>query len=178
MTEFTTDTIFQALKSPLAVVDNEDRRGQIEAYVEAARMPLERSVFDLLSQFADTVNAEVSAHYDLSLGYRPGVLDLQVRAREPSEPTEEVWSLAEGGEVEKITLRIPGELKELATEAAARAGLSVNAWFVRVLARALRSAESIEPPAPPSPPPGPRGLGRHGHHGPGQRLTGWVGPES
>ena len=36
MTEFTTDSIFQALKSLLAVVDNDERRRQIEAYIEAA----------------------------------------------------------------------------------------------------------------------------------------------
>jgi hypothetical protein len=174
MTEFTTDSIFEALKRPLALVDNPERRGQLEAYVDAARVPLERSVFDLLSRFAETVNGSVVAHYEVVLSYRPGVLDLDVRAREPGEPTEEVWSLAEG-EVEKITLRIPGELKELATEAAAKAGLSVNSWFVRVLARALRSAEA--------PPPDERDW-RHGHRGrhgppgrPGQRLSGWVGPE-
>ena len=78
------------------------------------------------------------------------------------------------GEVEKITLRIPAELKDLATEAAAKAGLSVNSWFVRVLARALRSAETPEPPQPPR---------RHWPHEPpqrpgrGQRLSGWVGPD-
>lgn len=173
MTEFRIDAIFEALKSPLGVIDNAERRQQLEDYIEAARLPLERSVFDLLSQFAETVNAQVAAHYQVALGYRPGVLDLEVRATEPSEPAGEVWSLAEG-EVEKITLRIPAELKDLATEAAARAGLSVNSWFVRVLARALRSAEAPEPPAEER---------RWGHeaHGPpgrpGQRLTGWVGPE-
>ncbi len=176
MTEFTTDSIFQALKTPLGVIDNPERRSQLEGYIEAARVSLERAVFDLLSQFSQAVNAEVSAHYEIALAYRPGVLDLEVRAREPAEPTEEVWSLAEG-EVEKITLRLPAELKELATEAAAKAGLSVNSWFVRVLARALRSAEAPEPPPPPGRwPRGPHaGHARHG--GPGQKLTGWVGPE-
>ncbi|OGO51909.1 MAG: hypothetical protein A2148_04465 [Chloroflexi bacterium RBG_16_68_14] len=165
--EFTTESIFQALKSPLGVIDNAERRKQLEGYIEAARLALERSVFDLLSRFAQAVNGQVSAHYEVDLSYRPGVLELDVRAREPSEPVGEVWSLAEG-EVEKITLRIPAELKDLATEAAARAGLSVNAWFVRVLARALRAAEAPEPPAD---------LRRGPPGRPGQRLTGWVGTE-
>jgi hypothetical protein len=171
MTEFTTESIFEALKSPLGIVDNEERRSQLEGYIEAARLPLERSVSDLLSQFSEAVNGEVSAHYEVTLGYRPGVLDLEVRAREPSEPPEEVWSLAEG-EVEKITLRIPAELKDLATEAAAKASLSVNAWFVRVLARALRSAEGLEPPAME------RHSRREHRHSHGRRVTGWVGPDS
>ncbi len=167
MTEFTTEPIFEALQSPLGVLDSPERRQQLEGYVEAARLPLDRSVFDLLSRLAEAVNAEVSTHYQVALGYRPGVLELEVRATEPSEPAGEVWSLAEG-EVEKITLRIPAELKDLATEAAAKAGLSVNAWFVRVLARALRSAEAPEPPAD---------ARRRRHERPGQKLTGWVGPE-
>ena len=169
--EFTTESIFQALKSPLGLIDNAERRKQLEDYIEAARLPLERAVFDLLSQFAETVNGEVAAHYEVTLSYRPGVLNLSVRATEPSGPTGETWTLAEG-EVEKITLRIPAELKDLATEAAARVGLSVNSWFVRVLARALRSAEGPEPSAEEWP----RGRpGRHGRHG--RRLSGWVGPE-
>ena len=162
--EFTTESIFQALKSPLAVVDSPERRTQLEDYVDAARLPLERSVFDLLSNFAEAVDSEVSSHYQVTLSYRPGVLDLQVRASEPAEQPEETWSLAEG-EVEKITLRIPAELKDLASEAAAKSGLSVNSWFVRVLARALRRAEEPEE--------------RHRRRGRRrQRLTGWVGPET
>jgi len=174
MTQFTTDPIFDALKSTLGVIDNAERRKQLESFVDAARLSLERSVFDLLSRFADDVNGQVSAHYDVRLSYRPGVLELDVRPREPSEPAGETWSMAEG-EVEKITLRIPAELKELATEAAAKAGLSVNTWFVRVLARAVRGSEAPEPPPPSS-----RRWPHESHrtHGrTGQRLSGWAGPE-
>jgi len=173
MAEFRTDAIFDALKSLLRVIDNEERRKQVESYIDAARLPLDRAILDLLSNFAEAVNGQVSAHYHIALNYRDGALELDVRQTGPGEAADEVWSAAEG-EVEKITLRIPGELKELATEAAARAGLSVNSWFVRVLARAVRSSEAPEPPADE-----PR-HGRHGHQGrqgPGQRLSGWVGPE-
>jgi hypothetical protein len=173
MTEFTTDSIFAALKSLLTVVDNEERRKQIESYIDAARSPLERAVFDLLSRFAESVNEQVAAHYRINLSYRPGLLDVAVRAIEKGEPAEDVvWSLSEG-DVEKVTLRIPAELKELATEAAAQASLSANSWFLRVLARALRNAEVSEPAEEE----GSRRHGRHGRHGPGQRLSGWVGPE-
>lgn len=172
MTEFTTESVYEALRSLLGIVDSPERRKQVEDYIEAARMPLDSSVSELLSRFTDAINTEVSAHYDVSLGYRPGVLNLEVRAREPSEQAEETWSLGEG-EVEKITLRIPAELKELATEAAAKAGLSVNSWFVRVLARALRSAQGLEPPEPPE-----TGRRRRRRGRPGQRLSGWIGPQT
>ena len=175
MTEFTTESIFQSLKSLLAVVDNEERRKQIEGYIEAARPQLERAVFDLLSKFAEALNEQVGAHYKINLSYRAGLLDVEVRPVETGEAREDVvWSLAEG-DVEKITLRIPAELKELATEAAAKASLSANSWFLRMLARSLRESEMPEPPDERT-----RRHGRHGREGrrgPGGRLSGWVGPE-
>ena len=167
MTEFTTDSIIDALKSPLGVIDNPERRGQIEDYIEAARLPLERAVFDLLSQFAESVNDEVSAHYQVTLSYRSGVLDLTVQAAEANEPDDAAWSMADG-EVEKITLRIPAELKELAAEAASQASLSANSWFVKTLSRHLRKVDASELA---------RHRGRHGRHQRGQKLSGWVGGE-
>jgi hypothetical protein len=167
MTEFTTGGVFQALREPLVLIESPERRQQIEQYIEAARVPLERAVFDLLSSFAEAVDDAVSAHYRVTLAYRPGVLTLEVRPQEPAGVGGETWILDEG-EVEKLTLRLPSELKDLATEAAARMGLSLNAWFIRMLARALQSAG-----APPSEGTSER-TGRRRR--PGSRLTGWVGP--
>ena len=171
--EFRTDAIFEALRTPLGLVDDPERRRQLEAYIEAARPPLERAVTDLLSQFVDAANEQCRAHYELSLSYRRGALDLEIRAREASEPGEAPWAFVEG-DVEKITLRIPAELKDLAMDAASKASLSANAWFVRMLARSVRGTEA--PPEPPEPESYRRG--RHERRrGPGQRLSGWVGPE-
>jgi hypothetical protein len=172
MTEFRTDEIFSTLKSLLRVIDNEEKRRQIESYIDAAQVPVERAVFDLLSHFAEAVDGQVAGHYHVSLSYRPGVLDLDVRPSEPGETRGEDWSSMPEGEVEKITLRIPAELKELATEAASRAGLSVNSWFVRMLARAVRSSDV----------PDRDDRSRHERYhrrgpGGGQRLSGWFGPE-
>ena len=171
MTEFKTDDIFEALKSQLAVIDNPEREQQITDYIEAARVNVERSVFDLLSKFADAVNQEVSAHYEVKLNYKPGVLDLEVRQREDAEPAEEAWSMSDG-EVEKITIRVPAELKELAADCAKKASISANSWFVRQLARSVRGSEidvKVET----------RGRRHRGRRkGPGGKLSGWVGPES
>ncbi len=166
--ELKVDSIIDALKSPLGIIDNPERRSQIEDYIEAARLPLERAVFDLLSQFAESVNDEVSAHYQVTLSYRAGVLDLAVQAAEAAEPDGAAWSMADG-EVEKITLRIPAELKELAAEAASQASLSANSWFVKTLSRHLRKVD-------PSESGGRRGR-RGRHHQGGQKLSGWVGGE-
>ena len=76
------------------------------------------------------------------------------------------------GEVEKITIRVPAELKEMAAEAAKKASISANSWFVRQMARSVRSSDidvTVEK----------RGRRRQGRRkGRGGKLSGWVGPES
>ena len=175
--EFRTEAVFDALKSPLSLVEDAEKRQAFERYVEAARFPLERAVFDLLSELVAAVDARVSAHYSLRLAYQPGALQLHVEEkpqvqREHGEPDESEWATIDG-DTEKITIRIPAELKDLATQAAANAGVSANSWFIRVLARSLRGTEGPRPPWPPGPPPPPHGE----HHRGGRRLQGWFGGE-
>ncbi len=165
--EFNTDSIFEALKSPLGVIDDEKRRRQIESYIDAARLPLERAVFDLLSQFGEAVNEEVSAHYTVAFTYRSGALKLSVQPADSEEGEDAAWSMADG-EVEKVTLRIPAELKDLASEAAAQASISANSWFVKTLSRHLQKERKREE--------GQR-QGRRQRRQRGEKLSGWVGGE-
>ncbi len=168
MADISTDAIFDALKQPLALVEDEDRRRALERYVDAARIPLERAVFDLLSAVVDEINAAIKDRYEARLTYRPGGLSLEVRPTGGAGEPEIAWSLGEG-EVEKITIRIPAELKDLVVQAATRAGTSLNSWFVRTLAQAIRD---VERHAERTPPPSPERPGRQG-----SRLTGWIGGE-
>ncbi len=73
----------------------------------------------------------------------------------PPEPEE-------GGGTSRITLRLPEHLRPAIDEAAARAGLSVNAWLVRVISAALAPGERDRRP----------GAGEARRHG--RRYTGWV----
>ena len=57
-TELRTEPVFDALKQPLALIDNDERRRGIETYIEAARTPLERAVYDLMSQMAQADRRE------------------------------------------------------------------------------------------------------------------------
>jgi hypothetical protein len=68
----------------------------------------------------------------------------------------------EGGGTSRITLRLPEHLKPRIDEAAARMGLSVNAWLVRAVAAALEVGD-------PEPRPGPGGRQQFGRN-----YTGWV----
>jgi|SRR5690349_16032624 len=56
-----------------------------------------------------------------------------------------------GGDVARITLRLPEVLKEQAERAATEEGISVNAWLVRAVAAALQGYGAW-PPGPPGPP--------------------------
>jgi hypothetical protein len=163
--ELRTEPVFDALKQPLALIESDDRRRQIEAYLEAARVPLERAIHDLMSQLVETIDEKTSERYRLRLAYRPGGLGLEIEEKVLDGDSQQ-WSALEG-DVEKITIRIPGELKDLATQAAARAGTSANSWFIKALARALRNADA------PSPPPFRDERREHGRGG--NRMTGWIG---
>ena len=176
--EFRTDPVFEALKSPLGLVEDPERRQAFERYVEAARYPLERAVFDLLSQLVTAADEQVSDRYHLRLSYTPGALKLDVEpvpGAADAESADDVPDWSADGETEKITIRIPAELKDLATQAAASAGVSANSWFVRAMARAVRAMdERPEAPRPPWPPPPPRPQepGKQG-----KKLQGWYGGE-
>jgi hypothetical protein len=170
-TELRTEPVFDALKQPLALIESDERRRQIETYIEAARVPLERAVFDLVCQVTTAVEDQVAAHYRVRLAYHTGCLALEVDQKAPAPGEEQPYSTAEG-DVEKITIRIPAELKDLAQQAASRAGTSANTWFVKALARAVRNIDVQTGTPPPRWPD--EGRGRHGR---GARLSGWVGGE-
>jgi hypothetical protein len=169
--ELRTEPIFDALKQPLALVESDERRRALETYIEAARVPLERAVHDLMSELAHAVEERLGDQYRLRLAYHPGGLTLEIDEKAQANGEEAAWATLEG-DVEKITIRIPAELKDLATQAAQRGGTSANSWFVKALARALRASEAAQ--QPPSWSQGERH--RHEDRGRrGSRFTGWVG---
>jgi hypothetical protein len=117
-----------------------------------------------------SIDEQVGEHYRIRLAYRPGGLTVEVEEK-TGNGDEARWASLEG-DIEKITIRIPAELKDLATQAAQRGGTSANSWFVKALARALRASEAAQ--QPPSWSQGERH--RHEDRGRrGARFTGWVG---
>lgn len=89
----------------------------------------------------------------------------------PSPPVPPVGDAS--GDVARITLRLPEELKETVEQAAGAEGISVNAWLVRAIGAAVAapagggSAQAPPHGAGPAPyPPGRAGLGR--------RLSGYA----
>jgi hypothetical protein len=171
-TELRIEPVFDALKQPLGLIESDERRRTIETYVEAARLPLERAVYDLMSQLATSIDERVNEHYRIRLAYRPEGLGLEIEEKihNGGEGGEEAQWTSMEGDVEKITIRIPAELKDLATQAAARAGTSANTWFIKALARAARNIEVQQSREQ-------RHTVREERRGRGSRLSGWVGGE-
>jgi hypothetical protein len=118
-----------------------------------------------MSQLVQSIDERIGEHYRVRLAYRPGGLGLEIEEK-VQDGDESRWTALEG-DVEKITIRIPAELKDLATQAAARAGTSANSWFIKALARAIRSVDAQQHQPPSS--------WRHERHGRGARFSGWVG---
>jgi hypothetical protein len=145
------------------------------ALAERLTAPLDSAVRLVLLDALSAAAAEITR--DLA----PGSVDLRLRGREPSfvvTPPPADHSLEEPGPsaadvpppvspegdegaTARISFRLAEYLKGRIEEAAAQAGLSVNAWLVRAAVAALESDD--------------RGR-RSGRRAPraGQRYTGWV----
>ena len=169
--ELRIEPVFDALKQPLGLIESDERRRAIETYVEAARLPLERAVRDLMSELVTSIDERVGEHYRIRLAYRPEGLDLEIEEKTHNGGGDDAEWAAMEGDVEKITIRIPAELKDLATQAAQRAGTSANTWFIKALARAARNMEAQQAREERRGP----GWQEERRHGRGGRLSGWVG---
>jgi hypothetical protein len=121
------------------------------------------AMLEALSAAADEITGELA----------PGSVEVRLRGRDPEfvvtappadRPVEDAPASAppppvddEEGGTTRLTLRLPNHLKPQIDEAAARSGLSVNAWLVRAVTAALQPAPASRRGSPI-----------------GQRYSGWV----
>ncbi|MEV7571210.1 toxin-antitoxin system HicB family antitoxin [Streptomyces tanashiensis] len=152
-----------------------------EAGGEEARELAERLTAPLESAARLTMLNVLSAATDeITRELAPGSVDVRLRGLDPdfvvslpptggSAPAEPeaaeplpAPSLAEGDEggTARVNLRLPAHLKTRAEEAAAREGLSVNAWLVRAVSAAVGGGTRPRTPEKPQTV--------------GQSITGWV----
>jgi hypothetical protein len=146
------------------------------ALAERLTAPLESAARLALLDALSAAAAEITR--DLA----PGSVDVRLRGREPTfvvtlppadEPFESPAGPAEGGAapaappegdeggMSRVNFRLSEHLKTRIEDAAAREGLSVNGWLVRIAAAAVQSPDDV------------RDQGRRAPRG-GQRFTGWV----
>ncbi|PKW14613.1 toxin-antitoxin system HicB family antitoxin [Saccharopolyspora spinosa] len=155
--------------SVAAEVGGEDARALAERLTTPLESAIRLTLLDALSSAVDEITRDLA----------PGSVDLRLRGGEPefvvtAPPTDQAFE-AEGGQsapaevrlaleadegaMSRINVRMPERLKVRVEEAAAREGLSVNAWLVRAAAAAVEPAER----------PAGHSAGRRG-----QRYTGWA----
>jgi hypothetical protein len=148
--------------------------GEARALAERLTAPLESA---LRLTLLEALSAAAS---EITLELTPGSVEVRLRGLDPEfvvsapaagqafaevrERVEESSRVGadespEGG-TSRITLRLPDHLKQQVEQAAAQQGLSVNAWLIRAVSKALR-------PDPGPSRPRPDDLG-------GQRFTGWA----
>ncbi|MGW4055959.1 toxin-antitoxin system HicB family antitoxin [Streptomyces sp. NPDC004779] len=153
-----------------------------EAGGDEARDLAERLTAPLESATRLTMLNVLSAAMDeITRELAPGSVDVRLRGLDPDfvvtlPPTEggapaqpappaepfPVPAVAEGDEggTARVNLRLPAHLKARAEEAAAREGLSVNAWLVRAVSAAVGGGTVTRPP--------------ERTRTVGQSITGWV----
>ncbi|WP_225803620.1 toxin-antitoxin system HicB family antitoxin [Streptomyces sp. NK15101] len=152
-----------------------------EAGGEEARELAERLTAPLESAARLTLlNALSAATDEITRELAPGSVDVRLRGLDPdfvvtppptggapAEPDVAAEPLpapapAEGDEggTARVNLRLPAHLKTRAEEAAAREGLSVNAWLVRAVSAAVGGGTRPRTPEKPQ--------------SVGQSITGWV----
>jgi predicted HicB family RNase H-like nuclease len=119
---------------------------------------LEASTRLVLLEALSDATAEITAKLD-SVS-----VEVRLRGREADLVVNETPHMApvatpppppsEGGELARVTLRLPEPLKEQVERAANTEGISVNAWLVRAISAALYSGPPAPPgmPMPPLPP--------------------------
>jgi HicB family len=163
------------LRRELAVAagaGGEEARALAERLAATLESATRLALLEALSAAADEITQDLA----------PGSVEVRLRGRDPAfvvtpppsarsfEEVEEIERPpaqppppeADEGGTSRISLRVPEHLKPRIEEAAARDGLSVNAWLVRAVSAALGAGDAGRRPA------------RRPAPQSGNRYSGWV----
>jgi HicB-like protein involved in pilus formation len=125
--------IREDLQAAAAALGDEKLAAAFGRLADTAEPAMRLRIIDLLSEVALRLNVQLEyGHVEVRLAGREPELvyvDEPVAADEPPAPGDDLSA--------RITLRLPDSLKTGLEGAAAREGISTNAWIVRALARAL-----------------------------------------
>jgi hypothetical protein len=145
----------------------EDIARAAEMLAETLDSSVRLALLDVLSAAADEITASLDG----------ATIDVRLTGMEPEfvvnvTPSQaEAFGEAAGADDEpgntRVTLRISDGLKSRVEAAALSGGMSVNAWLVRAISRALDAPPGGPRPRPPFPSP-------PGRSGPGKRYTGFA----
>jgi hypothetical protein len=133
------ETLRRELKQAAAAGSDETRR--VADVLGGTLGPSVRLVImDALSEAADEITAALrDTAVEIRLrGQEPHIVVTDTVRDTPPEPPPSADTEADG-DLARITLRLPGPLKNAVEQAAASAGISVNSWLVRSVRQSLES---------------------------------------
>jgi hypothetical protein len=147
---------------------SEDIAKAAEMLSETLDSTVRLALLDVLSAAADEITASLDgATVDVRLtGTEPEFVVNITRAQD--DAAQDAGDAADEAGNARVTLRISDGLKARVEAAAQSAGLSVNAWLVRAIGRALDNPPGGPKKRPPFPSPPP------GRPGNGKRYTGFA----
>ena len=158
--------VIEAFDSTLQLIQDDAERERFQRVLEASRDSVRTAVHDIVRQAVDEVNEAADGAVRVALNYGADGLDLTVETPAPEESVDDDATLHisfDDSEVERLTLRLPAELKELAAQHADSSGVSLNTWLTRLVSHeAGRRAR------------GERRRGRR-RQGSRQSMKGWIG---
>jgi len=158
--------VLQAFDDALALVEDGEQRARLQRVLRAASPAVESAAVGLVRAAAAEVNEASAGAVRAEVVHTAEGPELRVEAVSPMESAAPGPDLEfDASEIERLTLRLPAELKEVAAVAAEQAGVSLNAWLTRVVSQEAGRRR------------GPRRGHEHGHgeHGGSQSLKGWIG---
>ncbi|MEX2372438.1 MAG: toxin-antitoxin system HicB family antitoxin [Dehalococcoidia bacterium] len=164
-----TAPIIEAFERTLALVDDAERE-RLQRILTASQDSVQRALVDLMRAAAEEVNAAGGGHAQVTHG--PDGAEFTVSAAPAGEAPPTIEFEFDTGEIDRLTLRLPSELKELAAFAADQSGVSLNTWLTRIVSREATRRSDDERRRSRGSRRGPGGSG--GPRG-GQSLKGWIG---
>jgi len=157
--------IIEAFDDALALVEDVEQRARLQRILRAAAPAVESAATGIVRAAVAEVNEVSGGTIHAEVVHGADGPELRVEARSPMEPASTAPDFEfDASEIERLTLRLPSELKEIAAIAAEQAGISLNAWLTRVVSQEAGRRR--------------RRAGRdtgHFDHGVGQTLKGWIG---
>src|SRR3954471_24896492 len=160
-------SLLTGLEQPLQLIDNPQRRLEMQAYVSAARPQVERAAFDLISGVVAAFN-DANRESQAKLEYDITGLHLVIEPLNEGPTPEASFN---DSDPERVTLRLPKELKDLIDSLASKHGMSSNNWYVRELSRIIRrsAGDSVRDEARDD-----ARSGRRGYRARSSKLKGFV----
>jgi hypothetical protein len=130
-----TDPLHAAFDLTLALVDDEEQRDLLARVLAAGRPAVDKAAYEVVREVVAGINEDLGDAARIELTYTPDGVTVLVTQTEPDMDSEDLAAMSD--EVERLTLRLPAEVKDLAASIAADAAVSLNTWIVRSVVRAL-----------------------------------------